>query len=125
MKLTDEQKESLERQRRDSPGEPLRIELTPEQREEFQRTAQREEAGREENIAWLRKLEAAAAEPGFSGDLRRALLTSPLGGRRDLSAELGVDRQTLDSFQIGEGSLPFAAVDRLVELLGLRLVSVD
>ena len=78
-------------------------------------------AGKEENIAHLRKIQAAAEQPGFFGDLRRAIVAS----RRsvdELSAEIGVDQRLLSDFRAGDTELPAAALERLVDTLGLRLM---
>ena len=98
------------------------LQFTPEQRDEYRRIAAEEDAGREENLAWAKKLRNAEQERGFSGDLRRAINASrrPL---RELSETLGVSLDELQAFRAGEGPLPTDAVDRLTELLNLRLMA--
>jgi hypothetical protein len=123
MKLTTEQRDEIERQRRSEPGRrSFMLQFTPEQRDEYRRIAAEEDAGREENVAWLKKLRAAEQEHGFSGDLRRAINTSrrPL---RELAETLGVSLDVLQAFRAGEGPLPTDVVDRLTELLNLRLMA--
>jgi hypothetical protein len=79
-------------------------------------------AGMEANKAYARKLVRAAEEPGFSGDLRRAIRASR---RRpdQLAAEIGVDPELFDRFCTGEADLPTPALDRLINELGLKLVA--
>lgn len=98
------------------------LQFTPAQREEYLRIAAGEDANRNENIAWLRKLQAAERESGFSGDLRRAINAArrPLG---ELAAKVGVDLDVLQAFRAGEAPLPTHVVDRLTELLNLRLMA--
>ncbi|MEX1028004.1 MAG: hypothetical protein WD049_08365 [Candidatus Paceibacterota bacterium] len=78
-------------------------------------------AGKEQNIAHLRKLQAAATKPGFFGDVRRAIALS----RRPvetLAADIGIDVRLLSEFRAGDAELPSAALDRLLDVLGLRLM---
>lgn len=91
---------------------------------ELLRLARQEQADRELNRVWLRKLEAAAAEPGFSGELRRAIVSSGKSPE-SLAAACGVDVELFEEFQCGEGSLPSAAMDRLIATLHLRLVPAE
>lgn len=121
MKLTDEQRVEIERQRRENPGARIVIDETPEQAEEYRRAIAEEEAGREANIAYIRKLEAAAAEPGFSGDLRRAIKAAQRDPRA-LAHDLQIRSELLESFLIGEAALPTDVVDRVAAVLGLKLV---
>jgi hypothetical protein len=121
MQLTPEQRADIERQRRENPGARIFIKHTPEQAEEHRRAFEEEEAGREANIAYARKLFAALEEPGFSGDLRRAIAAS----RKlpsDLASSVGVSVSVLEDFLDGDASLPSDVVDRLVTLLRLKLV---
>jgi len=121
MKLTSEQQAEVERQRRENLGQRVMIQFTPEQAAEYRRAVAEEEAAREANIAAVKKKDAAAAKPGFSGDLRRAINASRTD-IRELSRELGVDARLLEAFRRGDAPLPSDAVDRLVALLGLKLV---
>lgn len=121
MQLTPEQLADIERQRRENPGARIFIKHTPEQAEERRRAVEEEEAGREANIAYARKLFAALEEPGFSGDLRRAIgATQRLPS--ELARELEVDAKLLDDFMAGDAELPTDVVDRLVDHLRLKLV---
>jgi hypothetical protein len=82
---------------------------------------QQELAGKEENPAYFRSIKAAAERPGFFGDVRRAVALS----RRptnELADEIGVAPQLLSDFRAGDAELPAAALDRLIETLGLRLM---
>jgi hypothetical protein len=80
-----------------------------------------EMAGKEANIAHFRKIRTAAEQPGFFGDVRRAILLSRPSIDK-LAADIGVEARTLSDFQAGEAELPAAALDRLIETLGLRLM---
>lgn len=96
--------------------------FTPDQEQDWRRAVAKEEAGRDANLAQVRKLEQAERETGFSGDLRRAINAA---ARRPehLAEELGVDVALLEGFRSGEATLPSDIVDRLVALLGLRLMA--
>jgi hypothetical protein len=123
MNLTTEQREEIERQRRLEPGRrSFTLQFTPEQRDEYRRIAAEEDSGRDENLAWIKKLREAEQEHGFSGDLRRAINASrrPL---RELSETLGINVDELQAFRAGEAPLPTDVVDRLTELLNLRLMA--
>ena len=120
MELTPEQEEQL-RQARAVGSRRVMLAFTPEQREQWQAAVQQELAGREENVAHFRRVKAAAERPGFFGDLRRAIATS----RRptdELAEEIAVAPQLLWDFCAGDAELPAAALDRLIEALGLRLM---
>jgi hypothetical protein len=105
-----------------SHAKRIHTKWTPEQRADYFRRVALEEAGREENLAYLNKLETAADEPGFSGDLRRAIAAS-LKPPEDLATEIGLDGDLLNQFCCGEAALPSTAIDRLVERLGLQLMA--
>jgi hypothetical protein len=121
MQLTPEQRADIERQRRENPGARIFIQHTPEQAEERRRAYEEEEASREANIANARKMFAALEEPGFSGDLRRAIAASRKTPS-DLASSVGASVTTLEAFLDGDASLPTDVVDRLVALLRLKLV---
>ena len=120
MELTPEQREQVQQAK--AAGERrVTLRFTPEQRTEWQAAVQQELAGKEENIAHFRKLKAAAERPGFFGDVRRAIASS----RRptnELADEIGVEWRLLSDFCAGDAELPAAALDRLIEALGLRLM---
>ena len=123
MQLTPEQRAEVERQRRDNPGQRIMIQFTTEQAEDYRRAVEEEEASREANIAAVKRKDAAAAEPGFSGDLRRAIKSSRRD-HRELAQTLGIDVQLLEAFRAGDAALPSDVVDRLVAVLELKLVPV-
>jgi hypothetical protein len=99
------------------------VQFTPKQRDAWREMVKCESSGSEESIAQFRRIKAAADQPGFFGDVRRAVL---LSGRSvsDLAASIGVDPQQFVLFQSAEAELPAPAVDRLLETLGLRVMQV-
>jgi hypothetical protein len=120
MQLTPEQEAQVTRAR--AAGEKrVHLNMTPEQKAEWQAAVQLELAGREENIEHFRKIKAAAEQEGFLGDLRRAIAQSRRPTDK-LAAEIGVDSRLLSDFRAGDAELPAAALDRLVGVLGLRLM---
>jgi hypothetical protein len=120
MQLTPEQKEQVQ-QAKERGERRASIQFTPEQRKAYREAVEREMAGKEENIAHCLKIKTAAEQPGFFGDVRRAILLSrPSIG--ELAAAIGVEPQVLSDFQAGEAELPAAVLDRLLEKLGLRLM---
>jgi DNA-binding MarR family transcriptional regulator len=120
MQLTPEQKEKI-REAKARGERRIYTELTPEQKREYREAVALEMAGKEANIAHCRKINLAAEQPGFLGDIRRAILLSR-PSIPDLANAIGVDRRVLSDFQAGEAELPAAALDRLLETLGLRLM---
>lgn len=122
MPLTPEQREQVEQAK--AKGLPrATIGPTVAQRQAWQQAAQAEHAGKSENIERFLKIKTAADQPGFFGDVRRALLLArrPMD---ELASTIGVDASTLSDFRAGDAELPAAALDRLVETLGLRLMQV-
>ena len=120
MKLIPEQKKQVQ-QAKERGERRVSIQFTPEQRKAYREAVERETAGKEENIAHCLKIKTAADQPGFFGDVRRAILLSrPSIG--ELAATIGVEARILSDFQAGEAELPAAALDRLIETLGLRLM---
>jgi hypothetical protein len=88
---------------------------------EIDRLAAVEEANAPHTHARNLRMSGAAAEAGLAGELRRGIDVS----RRDpadLAAAIGVDIWLLEQFRSGESTLPFPAVSRLVDELGLHLV---
>jgi hypothetical protein len=120
MQLTSEQKELI-RQAKKCGERRIYMEFTPEQRKEYREAVAQEMAGKEANIVHARKVRAAAEQPGFFGDVRRAILLSR-PSIPDLATEIGVDYRVLSDFMAGDAELPATAVDRLLEKLGLRLM---
>ncbi len=120
MELTAEQKEQV-RQAKAAGERRVTLCFTPEQRRQWQAAVQEELAGKEENIAHFRKRKAATEQPGFFGDVRRAIAAS----RRpvhELADQIGVEPRLLSDFCAGDAELPPVALDRLLEILGLRLM---
>jgi hypothetical protein len=120
MQLTPEQQEQL-RQAKAAGQRRVTMQFTAEQKEYYRAAVQEELAGKEENIAHIRKLHAAAQQPGFFGDVRRAIASS----RRatdELANEIGVTSRLLSDFRAGDAELPPAALNRLIEALNLRLM---
>jgi hypothetical protein len=120
MQLTPEQQTQLAKAK--SVGEKrVALSFTPQQKAEWEAAVQQELAGREENLDRLRKIKAAAEQRGFLGDLRRAIALSrrPV---QELAAEISVDWRLLSDFRSGDAELPSLVLDRLVAVLGLRLM---
>jgi hypothetical protein len=120
MELTPEQKE-LVRQAKQRGERRIYMEFTPDQKKEYREAVAQEMAGKDANIAHARKVKAAAEQPGFFGDVRRAILLSR-PSVPDLATEIGVDYCALSDFMAGDAQLPSTALDRLLEKLGLRLM---
>jgi hypothetical protein len=122
MELTSTQQEQLQRAKQLGERRVF-VQLTAEQKSAWRSAAEQEFAGKDDNVAQLRKIVAAAEQPGFFGDVRRSILLSrrPIG---ELADAIGVDPRLLSDFRAGEVELPAAAIDRLVEVLGLRLMQV-
>lgn len=97
------------------------IQLTPEQKERYREAVAQEMASKEANLDHYRKIKAAAEQPGFFGDIRRAILLSR-PSIPELATRIGIDRQILSDFQAGEAELSATTIDRLLETLGLRLM---
>jgi hypothetical protein len=120
MELTPEQREQI-RQAKVAGEKRVTLSFTPHQKAQWEAAVQQELAGKEENIAHLRKIKAATEQPGFFGDVRRAIA---LSGRpiHELAAAIGVDWRVLSDFRAGDAELPAAALERLIGTLGLRLM---
>jgi len=120
MQLTPEQQEQV-RQAKERGERRIRLSFTAEQKSAWRQAVEQELAGKEENIAYWRKIVAAADQPGFFGDIRRALFLSRRAPH-ELVTAIGVDLQTLSDFRAGDSDLPSAALERLIDALGLRLM---
>ena len=120
MQLTPEQHEQS-RQAKAQNERRATVRFTPDQLKEWREIADQEMAAKGENVEHFRKLKSAAEQPGFFGDVRRAILLSrrPLS---ELSAEVGISPEKLSGFRAGEMELPAVALDRLIGVLGLRLM---
>jgi len=120
MQLTPEQQDQLQEAK--AAGEKrVHLRLTAEQRDQWRAAVEEELACKDENIVHIRKVRAAAEQPGFFGDVRRAIILSqcPVA---ELAKEIDVDPRLFSDFRAGEAELPAPALDRLIERLGLRLM---
>jgi hypothetical protein len=120
MQLTPEQQEQV-RQAKAGDAKRVTLQFVPQQKQEWRTSVEQELAGKAENIAHFRKIKAAAEQRGFFGDVRRAILLC----RRpveQLANEIGVEARLLSDFRVGDAELPPATLDRLIEVLGLRLM---
>jgi hypothetical protein len=66
----------------------------------------------------------ASGEPTLSGELRRAIHTSPMS-LGELAAQAGIAPLVLDEFLTGERTLRSDVLDRLAKCLGLALTPQD
>jgi hypothetical protein len=120
MPLTPDQDERIQQAK--AAGENrVAMQFTTDQRRAGQAAVDAELAGKEANITHLKKIKAAAEQPGFLGDIRRAMALSkrPLA---DVAAAIGVDPEQLSAFRADDAELPPTALDRLLNALGLRLM---
>ena len=120
MQLTPEQQAVVNKAK--AAGEKRAVlSFTTGQTEEWQEAARGELEGRDETIAHVRKIKAAAEQAGFFGDVRRAIT---LSGRRvdELARDSGIEPRLLSDFRAGEAELPSMALDRLLSTLGVRLM---
>lgn len=121
IELTPEQRAEMDRQRAANPAaRGVYVEFTPEQREEYLKLARAVDAGREEDIAHVRAIEAAAREPGFSGDLRRAIRAARIPSQQ-LADRIGIPVTDFEDFRAGQHVLTSDVIDRLIDVLGLKL----
>jgi len=120
MQLTPEQHEQV-RSARAAGGQRTTVRFAAGQRAEWRAAVEEELAGKDANIAHLRKIKAACEQPGFFGDVRRAMASSrrPID---ELAGQIGVEPRLLSDFRAGEAELPSAALERLLRTLGLRLM---
>lgn len=120
MQLTPEQQDEV-RKAIAAGNNRVTIGFTAQQKDQWEAAVQEEFAGKDENIAHLRKMQAAVEQPGFFGDLRRAIAASRRSVE-ELSTEIGVGQRLLSDFRAGDAELPAVALERLVDTLGLRLM---
>ncbi len=120
MQLTSEQKEQL-RQAKAAGEKRVHLRPTVEQRDEWRSAVEEELTCKDENIAHIQAVRAAAEQPGFFGDVRRAIILSrrPMA---ELATEIDADLRLLSDFRAGKAELPAPALDRVLEALGLRLM---
>lgn len=120
MELTPEQQ--IEIQQAKAAGQRrVSLQWTDEQRERWRAAVAEETVGKEENLAHLQKIKRALEQPGFFGDVRRAIAMSSCPMAK-LAEQLGVDVLVFSDFRAGDAELPPAVLDRLIEVLGLRLM---
>jgi hypothetical protein len=103
-----------------SPTAPTNADrqFIPEELAEWRRKVAEEEAARPANLARLQRMDEAAAEQTFSGELRRAIRAAKVP-HHDLAERIGVSWRQLLDFQTGDAALPTDAVDRLIRVLSL------
>jgi hypothetical protein len=97
------------------------VSLTDTQQQLWHHEATVEDQGRDDTVARVSRIRAAAIRPGFYGDLRRAIAMARIPDAR-LAGLVGVDLQVLERFREGEADLPADAIERLIAALGLRLM---
>ena len=120
MDITPEQQTQVDQAK--AAGERrVTLRFTSRQRRDWLVAVQQEWSSKEDNLAHFRKIKAAAEQRGFCGDIRKAIA---LAGRSadELASEIGVEPQLLSDFRAGDAELPAAALDRLLDALGLRLM---
>jgi hypothetical protein len=120
MELTPEQKDQVGKAKAEGQRRVM-LNFTPEQRSAWTASVKQELLGKEENSAHLQRIMTASQRPGFFGDIRRAIV---LSGRpvHELAAEIGIEPAQLSDFRAGDADSPSAALERLIELLNLRLM---
>jgi hypothetical protein len=102
----------------------IMLDETPEQRAVTEQVIAAEEAAIPANLEYMKVLDTAAEEPGFSGDLRRAIRATKKS-LRTVATEAGLDPELIDRFCRAEAILPGDVIDRLVTHLHLRLTPVE
>jgi len=120
MQLPPQQQEQF-RNARAAGEKRVTLRFTPHQRADRQAAVAEELAGEEENIAHVRKVRAACEQPGFFGDVRRAIVLQRRPSA-ELAREIGVEPRLLSDFRAADAELPPAALERLLDSLGLRLM---
>lgn len=97
------------------------VSMTDVQRQLWRNEAAAEDQDRDDTMARVSRIRAAAIRPGFFGDLRRAIAVARIPDTR-LASLVGVDAQLLERFREGEAEIPADAIERLIATLGLRLM---
>lgn len=97
------------------------VSLTDVQRQLWKHEADAEDQGRDDTAARVRRIREAATRPGFFGDLRRAMAMAMIPDTH-LASLVGVDAQVLEQFREGATDLSADAIERLIAVLGLRLM---
>jgi hypothetical protein len=120
MQLTPQQQQQL-KQAKAHGEQRVTLQFTSEQSKAYREAVEQELAGKEANTAHIRKIVAATEQPGFFGDVRRAIMLSQrsIG---ELATVINVEPRVLSDFRAGDAELPALVLDRLIETLGLRLM---
>ncbi len=120
MKLTPEQQQQIQAAKTTGANR-VNLDFTAEQKENWQQAVREEQADREATIGQMKKIREAAKQPGFFGDLRRAISSSrhPMS---ELAQMIGVEARVLSDFRAAEAELPATALETLIAELGLRLM---
>jgi hypothetical protein len=95
--------------------------LTPEEAERFDRLAEVVEAEKSDIIRQAKRLMAAGDEPGFNGDLRRAIHGSGVVLEKIANAA-GMHVFALCDFLEGTAELTSGQIAAIAQFLGLQLV---
>jgi ribosome-binding protein aMBF1 (putative translation factor) len=120
MEVTPEQQQQIQRAK--ATGESrVNLAFTDQQKADWQRAAREEQDERDATIGQMEKIRDAARQPGFFGDVRRALASSrrPVS---ELATTIGVEQNVLSDFRAAEAELPAQALETLIAELGLRLM---
>jgi hypothetical protein len=120
MQFTPEQLSQIQQAKANDERRVL-LQFTTEQRMEWQNAVEQEFDDKHGNIPHFHKVQSAAEQPGFFGDIRRAILLSrrPMN---ELATTIGVEPRVLSDFRAAEAVLSPVELDRLVTALDLRLM---
>jgi len=103
-----------------TPARRVTRELTPEQQERLKRQREQIAAELPDLVERDRMRREAREEATLSGELRRAIHSSPLG-LTALAGRAGITPLALDEFLTGERTLRSDVLDRLACALGFAL----
>jgi hypothetical protein len=95
--------------------------MTPEESARFERLIEISEAEKPDVIRRFRLLMAAGDEPGFNGDLRRAIHGGHVAMEK-IAAAAGMEVFALCDFLEGTAELTSSQIAAIVEFLNLQLV---
>ena len=120
MKLTPEQQDQIQAAK-DAGENRANLDFTEQQKANWQQAVCEAQADRDATIRQMKNIREAARQPGFFGDIRRAILSSrrPVS---ELATIIGVEARVLSDFRAAEGELPARALETLIAELGLRLM---
>ncbi|MBX3449153.1 MAG: hypothetical protein KF777_06310 [Planctomycetaceae bacterium] len=101
--------------------------LTPEESARMKELAEKVEAERPLIDEKFRRMELAAEEATFSGQLRRAIHGIHQRGLSlpEFLAQTGMTWEALERFLLAESPLPSDAIERIAEVLNLELQVAD